>query len=223
MTYTMDMSKLLTMMGQMASGDMKDKMKDKDTTIAISSFIDSVKDLTAHEKQLLRPGKLKLLLKEKDEKFLTTITIPFKKTEDVKDLKKALPKVAGEALTKMGTGDKKANEMDLPPGMDAEDMPKPKNFDDFFDINMTSHSISKQLNKESYATVETDKMMQAVQQMNSMGAPMTLNYVFNLPRPAKSTEGKGLKLSADKKKVSLTVTSEDFFDDPKKFEFKIEY
>jgi hypothetical protein len=126
-----------------------------------------------------------------------------------------------EAFKKM-TPDK-GGEMNMPPGMSTEDMPQPKNFEDFFDLDVTSHSITKQLNKNKYATVNDDKSMQAIQQMNSMGAPMTLNYVFNLPRPAKTTEGKGLKLSADKKKVSLAVTSEDFFDDPKKFEFKIEY
>jgi hypothetical protein len=221
MVYTMDMSNVLSMMGQMAGGNQTDKLKDQDTTVAVSSFIDSVKDLSAQEKQLLRPGKIKMLLKNKDEKFLATLTVPFKKSDDLKVIKQALPKAVGGAMQNM-MSDKKGGEMDMPAGMSADDMPKPKNFDDFFDMNFTSHSITKQLNKESYATVESDKTMQAIQQMNSMGAPMTINYVLNLPRPAKTTEGK-LKLSADKKKVTLVVTSEDFFDDPKKFEFKIEY
>jgi hypothetical protein len=56
-----------------------------------------------------------------------------------------------------------------------------------------------------------------------MGASVKYNYIINLPTTAKKVEGKSVKLSQDKKKVTLSVSSEDFFDDPSKFEYKIEY
>ena len=59
--------------------------------------------------------------------------------------------------------------------------------------------------------------------MSGMGSPITVNYVINLPRPAKKVEGKAAKLSEDKQKVTVSVTSDDFFDDPSKFEYRIEY
>jgi hypothetical protein len=65
--------------------------------------------------------------------------------------------------------------------------------------------------------------MQSLKQMSSMGSPINVNYIINLPRPAKKAEGKALKLSDDKKKVTVSVTSDDFFEDPSKFEYKIEY
>ena len=65
--------------------------------------------------------------------------------------------------------------------------------------------------------------MKSLQQMSSMGSPITANYVINLPRPAKKAEGKALKLSEDKKKVTISVTSDDFFETPSKFEYRIEY
>ncbi|HEY2721202.1 MAG TPA: hypothetical protein VGI82_05735, partial [Chitinophagaceae bacterium] len=63
----------------------------------------------------------------------------------------------------------------------------------------------------------------SMQQMSEMGSPITANYIINLPTPATKVEGKSVKLSDDKRKVSLTVTSDDFFKDPSKFEYHIEY
>ena len=48
-------------------------------------------------------------------------------------------------------------------------------------------------------------------------------YKFNLPKPAKKAEGKNVKLSEDKKKVTITTSAEDFFEDVSKLEFRIEY
>ena len=65
--------------------------------------------------------------------------------------------------------------------------------------------------------------MKSLQQVSEMGSPITANYVIDLPRPAKKAEGKAIKLSDDKKKITLTVTSDDFVNDPSKFEYHIEY
>jgi len=65
--------------------------------------------------------------------------------------------------------------------------------------------------------------MKSLQQMSGMGSPVTVNYVVNLPRKAKKVEGKAVKLSDDKKKVTVSVTSDDFFNDPSKFEYRIAY
>jgi hypothetical protein len=218
LSSTNDMSNIFSMMGQMGGGNQMDKLKDMDSTIRLSGLVDSVKDLTAEEKALIRKGTMKIVLKQKDEKFFTVLSFPFQKISDVKILQQALPKMTEEATKKIANG-----KAELPMGMNEDEMPKAKTFDDFFDIVMTNNSISKTINKEKYATAADDQYMKILQQMGSMGAPATVNYVFNLPRPATKMEGKGLKLSSDKKKVTLTVTSDDFFDEPKKFEFKIEY
>jgi hypothetical protein len=65
--------------------------------------------------------------------------------------------------------------------------------------------------------------MQAMKEMAGQGMPINTTLIFNLPRPAKKAEGKNVKLSADKKKVTITSSIDDFFDDVTKLEFKIEY
>jgi len=216
--YTNDMGKIFSMLGQMGGGGQMDKLKDMDSTVRLSDIVDSIKSLTAAEKALISKGTMKIVLNQKDEKFFSIMSFPFQKLSDVKILQQALPKISEEATKKMAEG-----KAEMPMGMNEDDMPKPKSFDDYFDIVMTNNSITKTINKEKYATAADDQYMKILQQMSSMGAPATVNYVFNLPRPATKTEGKGLKLSSDKKKVTLTVNSDDFFDEPKKFEFKIEY
>jgi hypothetical protein len=46
---------------------------------------------------------------------------------------------------------------------------------------------------------------------------------FMLPRPAKKAEGKNLKLSDDKKTVTVICPVSDIYTAPRNFEYKIEY
>ena len=50
-----------------------------------------------------------------------------------------------------------------------------------------------------------------------------MKTVINLPKPAKKAEGKGVKLSEDKKKILMEGTLDDFFEDGSYFEYNIEY
>jgi hypothetical protein len=79
------------------------------------------------------------------------------------------------------------------------------------------------LNKEKYAGVETDETMKGLKEISGMGMPMNNTTIINLPRAAKKVEGKNAKLSDDKKKLSIVASTEDFFDDATKLEFRVEY
>jgi hypothetical protein len=211
-----DMSSAVGMMKQFG-GEEASKVGKMDTTILFATMVDSIPDLSATEKALVKTGNMKLQIDMTKEVFLNKLSFPFKNSADLAVLKAAIPKVMDAAMKKMMAG------TELPAGMDQQESPKTKTFDDFFDLVVTDKSMSKTLNKEKYDGAAEDQYMKAIQQMSGMGAPVTANYVFNLPRPATKAEGKNVKLSDDKKKVTIKVTSEDFFDEPKKFEYKIEY
>ena len=215
---TTDMSSMVGMMKQFG-GDDAAKMPNMDTTILFSTLADSIADITPQEKELVKKGDMKLTINMKDEVFKSKMSFPFQKTSDLTILKTLIPKVMDKAMTKMmgGAG------TEMPAGMNGQEMPKAKTFDDFFDLSITGKSMVKTLNKEKYNGVADDQYMKTLQQMSGMGAAPTVNYIFNLPRPATKAEGKGIKLSADKKKVTLNLTSDDFFDTPSKFEYRIEY
>jgi hypothetical protein len=95
--------------------------------------------------------------------------------------------------------------------------------EDYFELKMSGGKIEKKLKKDKYGNVANDEAIMGLKNVSSMGASVKYNYIINLPRPAKKAEGKVVKLSADKKKVTVAVTSEDFFETPSNFEYSIEY
>ena len=213
---TTDLSNMLGMLKRMG-GDEAEKMESKDTTISLKGAADSIAGLTNEQKEIVNAGKMKLLLNMKDEKLIVKLDFPFQKLSDVQVLKEILPSLSVAALKKLPG----ANQ--VPTGGNAADSSKVKTFDSYFDDVVSAKVISKTLNKTRYATAADDEFMKSLQQMSGMGSPVTVNYVVNLPRKAKKVEGKAVKLSSDKKKVTVSVTSDDFFDDPSKFEYRIEY
>ena len=213
---TSDMSSLVGMMKTMG-GDSMTKMSNTDTTISLAGIADSIQGLTAQQKKIINQGRMKLTLNMKDEKLVTKASFPFEKLTDLQMLNAAMPKVSEAMSKKLTSGEQ------MPAGLPMSDKMQIRSFDDFFDVTISNNLLSKTLNKAKYATVPNDEYMKSIQQLSSMGSPITANYVINLPRPAKKTEGKALKLSDDKKKVTITVSSDDFFDNPDKFEYRIEF
>jgi len=213
---TTDLSNMVGMLKQMGGADVE-KIQNADTTILLSGIADSIADLTPQQRKLIKQGSLKLILNMNDEKLVTKLSVPFQKVGDIQILKEVLPKVSEAALKKLPGSEQ------MPAGLGNGDHSKIKTFDNFFDATITQSVMSKTLNKTKYATVPDDEYMKSLQQMSGMGSPITVNYVINLPRPAKKVEGKAVKLSDDKKRLTLTATSDDFFNDPSKFEYRIEY
>ncbi|HEV8283433.1 MAG TPA: hypothetical protein VGQ09_03940 [Chitinophagaceae bacterium] len=213
---TSDMSNMVGMLKTMGNND-AEKIPNTDTTILLAGIADSITGLTAQQKKIINQGSMKLTMNMKDEKLIMKSIFPFQKLNDIQMLSASMPKVSEAMSKKLTSGEQ------MPSGLGTGEKPQIKAFDDFFDVNFTDKLISKTLNKAKYATASDDQYMQSLKQMSSMGSPINVNYIINLPRPAKKAEGKALKLSDDKKKVTVSVTSDDFFEDPSKFEYKIEY
>jgi hypothetical protein len=215
-TNTTDLGNMIGLLKQMG-GDEVNKMQNTDTTISLTGVADSIAGLTAEQRRIVNKGTMKLTLNMQDEKLLVKLNFPFEKLSEVELLKEALPKLSVSALKKLPGGDQ------MPTGTADADSSKIKTFDNFFDDTISKKLISRTLNKTKYATAADDEFMKSLQQMSGMGSPIVANYIINLPRPAKKVEGKAVKLSDDKKKVTVSVTGDDFFDDPSKFEYRIEY
>jgi len=213
---TTDLSKVIGLLKQMGGED-AEKMQSKDTTILLKSVADSIPGLTQEQREIVSGGKMRLLMNVQEEKLLVKLDFPFQKLSDVQMLKGILPSLSVSALKRLPG----ANQM--PSGGGDADSSKVKTFDSYFDDVVSKKVISKTLNKSKYATAGDDELMKSLQQMSGMGSPVKVNYVINLPKKAKKVEGKAATLSSNKKKVTVSVTSDDFFNDPSKFEYRIEY
>ena len=215
MVTTTDMSAMLTIAKMSGQGEKMDDEKAIDTTIAMDKLVDSIPGLTPAEKNLLKGGLLHMNFDMANDKMLTKLSFPFSNSEQLSQLNALAQKVTNNALSKqMGEG----GEAGIP-GMD--DMKS--NMDDYFTTTYGKGIIERKLDKEKYAKIDSDQGMQTLKKAAEEGMPMTVNLVYNLPKPAKKAEGKNLTISEDKKKISIKGSLEDFFDDATKMEFKIEY
>jgi hypothetical protein len=215
MVTTTDMSSLIGI-AKMSGKDMEKEDKSVDTTIALKTMVDSIPDLTADEKELVKKGTLGLNVNMKEEKLITKLEFPFANGAEITKLDQVSAKVMQQAMKKQ------AGEGGGAPPIGDDDMPK-GSMDDYFTTTYAKGLIERKHIPEKYATVGEDKGMQAMKEMAGQGMPMNTTLIYNLPKPAKKVEGKNAKLSEDKKKVTITTSVDDFFDDVTKLEFKIEY
>lgn len=221
-TSSTDLGAMIGMLKSMGGADAKEiENIKKDTLVSLAYLIDSIGTLSDAEKKLLGKATLKILFNAADEKMLLAFSFPYNHPSDMATINELLKKTRTRAITKeleslspgsgMG-GDQGANEKDGVPDLDT-----------YFDYVYSSGKISKILNKGKYAGIANDQGMKSLQEMGQMGAPMTLRTVINLPHPAKKAEGKGLKLSDDKMKITIEGSLDDLFDHPETFEYEIEY
>lgn len=214
---TNDLSALIGLAKQMGGGAEIEKapQQEIDSTVSMKEGADSIPNLTTEEREMARKGILKINMNLKKEKFLTNLSFPFSKPSEVSDYNKLSGKIMAETMKdQIGEG---------AAAVPAEQMPEPSSFDDYYTLEFSNGELTKKVNKEKYAGVESDEYLKGVKQAGSMGLVMKANYVINLPRPATKAEGKNVKLSDDKKKVTISADIDDFFEDPASLEFKIKY
>lgn len=222
-TNSTDLGAVLSMLKTIGGDQAKelDNLK-KDTLVSLAYLKDSMQGLSAMEKQLLEKASLRILLNSSDEKMLINFAFPFTQISDLPVingiLKKARMKAIANELSQLIPGDAGRDKF-----IPEDDKSVTPDLEDYFDYFYENGKISKKINKEKFAGVTTDPALKSMQEMGQMGAPMILKTIINLPRPAARAEGKGLKLSDDKKNITIQGTIEDFFENPGMFEYLIEY
>ncbi|MBS1609006.1 MAG: hypothetical protein JSS70_09655 [Bacteroidetes bacterium] len=224
---TTDMSQMINMAMQMAGDKLGDQKINMDTAINFKSILDSVKDISPENKQLLKDGLVHVTMKMDGGKYLINSSIPFKKMGDVEKINNAMQKeVNGKFLDnamKEAMKQGKAMDSSMMGGMGNQPVPALSMPENYFVLTCKDGLISRVADKAKLASLADDEMMNQMKQMSSMGAPLKSNFVINLPRPAKKVEGKNVKVSDDKKKITIANELDDLFDDPALFEFKVEY
>ena len=228
---SVDMSKMISALAAMG-GEEKMKGAEKikgDTIVYLKDIKDSLGKLTDAEKKLLEKGKAHIVLNMKEERFSISFTVPFAKASDITPINEALGKASGKIMQrlveKIMPEEEKAKMKDKD---DDEDMPMGNedgtpSISSYFQTTYEKNKMIKKVNKEVFAKLQDDESLKQVKEMSQMGMAMNLKTVINLPRPAKKAVGKGVTLSDDKKKVTIEGTLDDFFEDPSKFEYEIEY
>jgi hypothetical protein len=211
-----DMSAMMGLAKQMAGKDLEKIGDEKmDTSFSMASRVDSIEGLSEEEKTMLKTATLQIMMNVKDEKFLTKMNFPFTKTSQVATMNRLSSKLMQDAIADQLGDDQAMNPMGEKTTISS--------FDDYYISEFSNGLLVRSLNKEKYALAPEDKYLKSLREASSMGMPLTATYIINLPRPAKKAEGKGILLSEDRKKVTVKADIDDFFIDPAKLEYRIEY
>lgn len=227
---TFDMSKMISMLAAMGGDEkMKDAGKEKiDTTILFKDIKDSLNKLSDAEKKLLEKGSARFLMNIKDEKFSISFSVPFTKVSDINPINYALGKASGKLLMtmmeKITPEEKKGDLNGAEDNIEEKQNQVTPSINSYYGTFYEKNKIFRRLDKEMIAKMSEDESLKSVKEMGQMGiGAMNMKTVINLPKSAKKTEGKGVKLSDDKKTVTIEGTLDDFFEDPSFFEYEIEY
>ncbi len=123
-----------------------------DTTIALDKMVDSIPDLSAEEKELVKKGILGLNINLKEEKLITKLEFPFTNTAQITKLDQVSAKVMQQAMKKQA-----AEGAEGAPPMPDDEMPK-ASMDDYFTITYKKGVIEKKHIPEKYARLARTKV-----------------------------------------------------------------
>lgn len=224
----MDMSQLIELMQTFAGEEkMAEEGLDRviDTVVNFSTIIDSAKEMTAEQKELMKDGKMHFQLNVKEKLFKMDLNIPYK---NFASLQKLLSSggVTGNVMSEMMKGmfgkGKKDNESDSTAepqvfggGMDQ--------LTGFYDVTVNKNVISRKVNTEKFKAITEKPEMAQIKQLSSSGMEILYTTVIRLPRPVKNSDNAMFKLSDDKKTVTMKYNMLEMLETPEKFSYTIEY
>lgn len=219
---TQDMSAMITLAKQMGGGSEMEKAGQQsiDSTFSLKQGADSIPNLSAEEKEMMRGGSMNIRMNLKEDKFLTATSFSFNSPSQIAAYNKLTSKVMQEIMSQKMEDQMGSNGAGA---MMGNDMPEASSVEDYYKLEFSNGELTRKVNEDKYKGVESDEFLKGMKQAAGMGLTVKNTYVINLPRPAQKAEGKNLKLSDDKMKVTVSASLDDFFDDPKALEFKIKY
>lgn len=219
----MDMSALIEMMQTFAGEDELNKSgldRAIDTTIYMKNMIDSAKDLNPMQKELMKDGTMHLAMNLKDKIFQADMNFQFKNYNQLQSL------ISGTGTGGIANVFKSVFENSDSSKAQALDAPKDPGLDDLgnvYDVIVKDGLISKKINQQKLQAVLDRPEMAQMKEVSGSGMEIMYTTVLKLPRPVKKTDNALLKLSDDKKTVTIKYNLLEILDTPDKFSYVIEY
>jgi hypothetical protein len=217
-----DMSGLLEMMQNF--GTEADLAKDgldrpMDTVIMLRTMLDSNKTLNADEKAIMETGKMHMIMSLKEKKFTIDMDFDFRNNRDLEYLLAGMGNGGfGDVLKDVFQKDKSPeSQLDAPKDLDVDQ------FSNVYDVHVQKGSISKKINRAKLDSLMQRPEMAQMNQMGATGMEILYTTTIVLPRPVKSVSNAAIKVSDDKKRLTIKNNLMDVFEKPEVFEYSIEY
>ena len=220
---TMDMGGMFDMIEMMAAMDTstngqlkKLSEKDIDSVMSLRSFTDTSSTLTAEQKALFADATMHMTMKQKDKVFKIAMNHPFNNLADVQKIIELNSEGKGVDLLAKN----KQDAQDMPATENKNSFPSVNNY---YDVTIKNGLIERKVNEEKLAALKNNEQFNEMKGAGDIMSSITYNTIIHLPKAAKKAEGEKIKLSADKKTITIKSTLMDLFNDPKSLGFVIEY
>ncbi len=225
----MDMGGLLEMIQMMASEDelKKEELNRAiDTTILFKDVLDSANNLTAQEKALMKNGKMRLQMDMKEKVFKADMDFLFKNYSELQELMlgpassagmtKALENIFNpNAPSRTDTTSAGITDRAVDPGIDQ--------IGQIYDIIAKDGLISKKINPEKLKQLMERPELAQLKEFKNSGLEINYSTSIKLPRPVKKVDNINLKLSDDKKTISIKYNLMEMLDNPEKYSWSISF
>jgi hypothetical protein len=218
LTMDIDMSQMIDILQTYMGKDelQKKGMEKMDTTILLSSIVDTSGGLSEDKKAILRPGRVHIKMDMDAKVFTIHSMFPFTSMENLQKLyslmndgslnnAKLFGSLGGDAGGGSGGG------------------PDMSQFNSIFDFTCKDGLMVKKLNKEKFEALKNDPQLAQMKQASQMGMDINYTTTLSVPRPIKNAGNPLAKLSDDKKTVTMKFNLIDVFDHPEQFEYAVEY
>lgn len=226
--FSMDMGGMLEMTKALKEGKEDDgKVKEKkDTLIHFKDLMNPEAGLTDHEKELYKEATLKVKLDEENAEMKILMQCPFKKMDQLPEIKENLFKIAKKlkAMDK-ASGKNKEDEPESEQDAKAEKIVNPGSAEhkEFIakpgKISFTVTN-SKDYNKDLMGDSENNQMME---QMVALLGEVKYKTTLLLPGTVKKYNGNNATVSPDKRSVSFITNLKEMMENPEKMGYLVEY
>jgi hypothetical protein len=218
----MDMSQLIDLMQSFAGEEALTKEgldRAIDTTILMKDAMDSASEATPEQKELVKDGKMNLKMNIKEKIFKIDMNVPYKNLNSLQQLM-----AGGGSTTGMGSifksmfgkGGEKAP-------TDGPKEPEMGDIANIYDVTIKNGLISRKVNAERFKALTEKPELAQLKQMGSTGMEILYTTSLKLPRAVKKSDNPIIKLSDDKKTVTMKYNLLDLLETPEKFAYTIEY
>ena len=220
-----DIGKMLEMVKGFASDS--DMQKDGlnrafDTVMLMKDYIDTAKDVPADKKELLRNGKVHVIMNVKENIGKFDMNFPFTSTDKLQQLYASLNSSDGGLKNLFGGMGKNLPKDPQDQAGDKTDKSMPQ-IASVYDIVVKDGFYSRKVDKERYADFVKTNKLDNLKQVSSMFGAMEYTLSIKLPGAIKKVSNPKAVLSDDKKTAVLKTDLMETFQHPELLSLDIEY
>lgn len=223
-----DLGKMLEMLKGFGENDLAKDGLDKpfDTTMLMKNYVDTAKNITPEQKELLHDGKVHLVMNVKESIGKIDMNFPFTSADKLQQLYANLNSSTGGLKNMFDGVGKGMSKGQAPDGTQeqANDKGMPQ-IASVYDITVKNGLYSRKVNKQRYDEFVQSMKLDDLKQMGGMMGDIKMDYTLSikLPRAIKKISNSKAVLSADKKTLTLAADLMETFQHPELLALEVEY